>query len=195
MKVKSAPDEIFTRTVVSLIHTGSTPEVCCRAMGVQAVSFRSWVKQGFDDITLGLKSPFSAFTQAVDAAMAQEEVKAVAKINRRVNNWQAISWVQERKNFQRWGTKNTQITGSFDDMRASLTEEQKVLEPDVAADVLRILEESGYTRIAGPQSEENVIDITGKPVADEVPAEQSSDQTEPEVPPTYASESTEDSQD
>lgn len=164
LKVREEPGDVFIKMVVHLIHHGNVPEVACRALGVNKPQFKHWVQQGFDDQTLLRDTSFAKFIRAVDMAMAQEEVKQIARISRRVNNWQAIAWGLERKAFSRWGGKQTVYQGNFEDLKSKGEEEDAVLTPDVAGSVYAVLEEAGVLMLSDSPLQEEVIDITGPAV-------------------------------
>jgi hypothetical protein len=133
-----------------MIRLGSYPEVSARAFGIQSNVFRTWVQNGFEDITNGENTPYAKFVLSVDIADAQSEVLDVAEINNAIDGWQAKAWIRERKSFQRWGMRALQLSG---DINQNLTPTQKqeelTMEPEIAAEVLTALEEAGIVQQAG----------------------------------------------
>lgn len=144
------PSIKLTRAICQMIRLGSYPEVSARAFGIQSNVFRTWVQNGFEDITNGENTPYAKFVLSVDIADAQSEVLDVAEINNAIDGWQAKAWIRERKSFQRWGMRALQLSG---DINQNLTPTQKqeelTMEPEIAAEVLTALEEAGIVQQAG----------------------------------------------
>jgi len=119
-------------------------------------TFRQWVERGFEDITAGDATPYAIFVAACDAADAQTEAVDIAAIRNGVESWQAIAWLRERKSFARWGMKTLQLQGNLENSLAGKVEQKRILEPELAAQVLAALEEAGIASIPGHEHESGI---------------------------------------
>lgn len=180
------PGKGVIRAVVSLILQGNYPDVAARACGIPSWTFKNWVRRGFLDIGDEKSSSFGDFVRAMDAADAQNEVQDIAMIGERVNNWQALAWVRERKAYGRWGNKIGVVGGGLEQMAPErLTENDNT--PQMTGEVLAVLEAAGI--IASPGQEHLsgdavVIDITPEPSSKEpvpISVEPMEDQLLPQV--------------
>ncbi len=106
--------------ILSWISEDSYFEVACRACGISRQTGYNWLERGKKEaerIDAG-EPPYEAdalylyFYYRVDQAEAQCEVEDVRYIRGGFADWQSKAWIRERKNFDRWGRKETrEVTG------------------------------------------------------------------------------------
>lgn len=96
--------------IINAIRAGAYIETAAAAAGINKTSLYAWLKKGE-------RYPgtiFSAFADAVNAALAQAEMRDVLAISKAAGegDWRAAAWRLERKFPGRWGqTTRTQISG------------------------------------------------------------------------------------
>lgn len=184
LRKRDEPSNAFIRMVVHMIRHGNVPETSCRALSVSASVYKAWVLKGFEDLAGNVKSQFTKFVSAVDVAMAQEEAVSVAKIHDGVRDWQAIAWGLERSKFKRWGPKHVHMQSDLTELGGKAGEEGgQIVAPDIAGDIMEVLEQSGALPQLSGAPDERIVDITGPavPIAKPIPVEEGSD----EVSGTY----------
>lgn len=95
-------------------------EVACAACGITRQTGYNWLERGekesqridsgeipYESETLHLE-----FFYAVEKAQAMAEVEDIRYIRGGFPDWQAKAWIRERKNFERWGKKEShEVTG------------------------------------------------------------------------------------
>lgn len=186
LRKRDRPGNKFIRMIVHLIHHGNIPETACRALGVTASVYKAWVFKGFEDIQSELKTQYAKFVSAVDIAMAQEETVAITKIHAGARDWQAIAWGLERKAFKRWGPKHVHMQSDITELGAATTADGvQIVTPDVAGDIMAVLEESGALPALMGAPDEKVIDITGAPLPSAQPVEADATPQEAETAGSY----------
>lgn len=101
-----------------LLADGNYFKTSCEAMGICKASGFNWLKKGEelankwaeeadkDENTPQPESLYFQFYMAVKKAQAQSEVADIAYIKAGKDSWQSRAWLQERKNFDRWGRKD-----------------------------------------------------------------------------------------
>ena len=95
-------------------------EVACAACGITRQTGYNWLERGEKEsqrIESG-EIPYESealhldFFYAVDHAQAMAEVEDIRYIRGGFPDWQAKAWIRERKNFERWGKKEShEVTG------------------------------------------------------------------------------------
>lgn len=98
------------KKIVELIRAGNYQETAARAAGVSPSSFYAWMAEGDKAAQKGgrLNAKEKAcleFSEAVKAAKAEAEARAVAIINKAAmdGTWQAAAWYLERTAAERFG--------------------------------------------------------------------------------------------
>lgn len=112
--------------IVAALRDGNYAVTACHLSGVPESTYYAWLERGKAG-----ESPFVEFLEAVGAAQAEAEQKALAVIHKAANgwtektteegigvngpisktrerdmfDWRAASWYLERKHAKRWGTK------------------------------------------------------------------------------------------
>lgn len=162
LRIDAKPPSIkLTRSICQMIRLGNYPEVAARAFGIQSNTFRTWVRNGFEDINSGENTPYAKFVMSVDIADAQSEVLDVEQINSAIDGWQAKAWIRERKSFQRWGMRALQLSGDINSNLTPIqTEPEITMEPQIAAEVLTALEEAGIVAQSGFEHLSGIADDT-----------------------------------
>ena len=79
--------------ICKLLRKGNYVETVCDYVGIPPERFYQWLKRNPE------------FREAVKKAMAEAEIKILAKIQRKVSNWQALAWFLERRYPNKWGNK------------------------------------------------------------------------------------------
>lgn len=150
------PTVKLIRAICAVIRQGNHVETAVRAFGVRGNVYRQWIERGFQDIAAGDSTPYALFVAACDAADAQTEALDIMAIRHGIENWQALTWLRERKSFARWGLKSIQLTAGAGEPMAAKLEHSKALEPELAANVLMALEEAGIVTIPGQEHESGI---------------------------------------
>ena len=89
--------------IVSAIRAGNYASVAAEYAGISESTFYSWLRRGRE----AKSGRFPEFLQAVKRAEKEAEVRAVAIIQKHMdNNWQAAMTYLERKFPQRWGRRD-----------------------------------------------------------------------------------------
>jgi transposase len=85
------------------IRTGNYIEVAAAFAGVSKDTLYRWLRQG----QKARSGPYREFSDAVERAMAESEIRDVAIIGKAAEeSWQAAAWRLERKHPERWGRKD-----------------------------------------------------------------------------------------
>jgi len=100
-------------TIVQAIHGRSPRETAARYAGIDRSTFYRWLERGDPDGEAEADAPFRDFRDAVERALVETEVKAVAQIAKAAESrWQAAAWYLERVvNPAVYGRKRVEITG------------------------------------------------------------------------------------
>ena len=99
-KLELSPD-LQTR-IVTYIQAGAYVETSAAAAGICKDTFYDWLKRGAAG-----EEPFKCFSDAVEKAAAEAEVRDLAVIDKaaRGGTWQAAAWKLERRNPKAWGRR------------------------------------------------------------------------------------------
>lgn len=112
-------DEIQNR-IVTAIRAGNYIETAAAYAGINKSTLYSWLKRGERERQRVAKNPrarvtqkerpFVEFSNAVERALAEAEIRDVAVIGKAAEEqWQAAAWRLERKFPERWGRKKLDI--------------------------------------------------------------------------------------
>jgi len=96
--------------IVAALRAGNYQETAARYAGISEDTFYEWLKRGKEEPG----SAYSEFSEAVEKAKADAEVRDVALIDKAAHDgsWQAAAWKLERKFPNKWGRVNrTEISG------------------------------------------------------------------------------------
>ena len=102
--------------ILRVIKSGNYIETACAYVGINKSTFYEWLKRGAREKDRVAKNPrakvrkseqpYVDFSNAVEKALAQAEIRDVAIIGKAAEeNWQAAAWRLERKFPERWGRK------------------------------------------------------------------------------------------
>lgn len=102
--------------ILRVIKSGNYIETACAYVGINKSTFYEWLKRGAREKDRVEKNPrakvrksekpYVDFSNAVEKALAQAEIRDVAIIGKAAEeNWQAAAWRLERKFPERWGRK------------------------------------------------------------------------------------------
>lgn len=96
---KLTPD--LQDAIVSAIRMGNYVETAVAYAGIHKDTFYTWMQRGKDEPG----SIYADFSDAVEKAKADSEVRDVALIQKAANDgsWQAAAWKLERKFPHKWG--------------------------------------------------------------------------------------------
>ena len=88
--------------IVTYIQAGAYVETSAAAAGICKDTFYDWLKRGAAG-----EIPFKGFSDAVQKAAAEAEVRDLAIIDKaaRGGTWQAAAWKLERRNPKAWGRR------------------------------------------------------------------------------------------
>ncbi len=91
--------------IVTAIRAGNYIETAAAYAGVSKDTLYAWLKRGGREVSA--KSPYHRFSDAVEKALADAEMRDVLLIGKAAEeNWQAAAWRLERKFSDRWGRKD-----------------------------------------------------------------------------------------
>jgi hypothetical protein len=101
--------------IVEWLLQDSYFEVACQACGLTPSTGSDWKERGKQEavrIAAGeaprkKESPYLRFFLAIEQAEAQVEAEDILYIRGGRPDWQAKAWIRERRNFGRWGKKET----------------------------------------------------------------------------------------
>lgn len=90
------------KKIVEAISLGNYQDVAAQYAGIDRATFYRWMEKGRQDEPEPL---YKAFHDAVEAAKASAEVRAVVQINRAATEgtWQAAAWWLERTRPKKYG--------------------------------------------------------------------------------------------
>lgn len=123
MSPKTGRPTLLTETkmeaIVDFLERGNTFTATAKAVGVNPVTLKSWIRKGHELSLLSREltekeQMFVDFSTAVEKARAMAEIRALEKIRQAGDSsWQAAAWYLERANPQEWGLiRRTEITGA-----------------------------------------------------------------------------------
>ena len=158
--VPTEPSDYLIKVIQTLVKVGNYPDVAARSVGVNSYLFKKWLEKGMDDVLAGKRTPFSKFVLSLDAADAQAEATNVLLIGSRVHNWQALAWITERRQNQRWGPKVSAMLQTLEDRLNTSQNDQQLVDADTGAEILAILEKAGAFKKPLPSAEEQPIPVT-----------------------------------
>lgn len=88
--------------IIEAVRGGNYLETAAAYAGISKQTLHTWLKDGRNKKSPALRQ----FLDAVDAAMAEAELEAVAGITAAgKTSWQALAWRLERQHQARWGHK------------------------------------------------------------------------------------------
>ena len=155
-KPPTEPSDQFIRALSLVIRQNVHPDVACRTLGVSYHLFKTWFEKGLDDLLHAKKkSQYIKFVQSIDAADAQAEASSIQLITERIQGWQALAWIQERRNSGRWGAKVSGMLANIEDMLLAKSSSKALIDVDKASEVLAIL-----TTYNALPSKESSIDLS-----------------------------------
>lgn len=101
-------DSELSARIITYIKAGSYVETAAAAAGVDRSTLHRWLKRGAEGA-----EPFANFADAVEAALAEAELRDLARIDRAAETqWQAAAWKLERRNPKSWGRREyAELTG------------------------------------------------------------------------------------
>ena len=122
------PTKLNTETqekIVSAIRAGNYIETAAAYAGIHKSTLYDWLKRGEREKQRVAKNPryrikkdeqqFVEFSDAVEKALAEAEVRDVAIIGKAAEEyWQAAAWRLERKFPHKWGRKVIEHSGSLE---------------------------------------------------------------------------------
>lgn len=122
------PTKLNTETqekIVSAIRAGNYIETAAAYAGIHKSTLYDWLKRGEREKQRVAKNPryrikkdeqqFVEFSDAVERALAEAEVRDVAIIGKAAEEyWQAAAWRLERKFPHKWGRKVIEHSGSLE---------------------------------------------------------------------------------
>lgn len=102
-------DSAVSARILNFIRAGSYVETAAAAAGIDRSTLHRWLKRGSEG-----EEPFASFGDAVTAALAEAELRDLARIDRAAETqWQAAAWKLERRNPKMWGRREyTELTGA-----------------------------------------------------------------------------------
>ena len=105
-------DDNIRDKLIAAIQRGAYIETAAAFAGINKDTFYRWLKKG----SLEKEGPFRDFSDAVEKAMAESEVRDIDLIDRAAakGTWQASAWRLERKFPKRWGRKQAHILTGTD---------------------------------------------------------------------------------
>lgn len=132
--IKLTPD--VQQKIVEAIKMGNYIETAAAYAGISKNTLYDWMKRGAREkerITgtnrkpKAGEAPFVQFSDAIEKAMADAEVRDVLIIaNAAKENWQAAAWRLERKYPDRWGRKDKVHAEVKQDVNVTNTNRQEV---------------------------------------------------------------------
>ena len=113
-------NKVVESKIISAIRAGNYIETAAAYAGINKSTLYDWLKRGEREKQRVQKTPggrirkketpFVEFSNAVEKALAEAEVRDVAIIAKAAEDqWQAAAWRLERKFPDRWGKRNVEI--------------------------------------------------------------------------------------
>tara|TARA_R100001530_G_scaffold113355_1_gene80369 strand:+ start:448 stop:939 length:492 start_codon:yes stop_codon:yes gene_type:complete len=105
-------DDNIRDKLIAAIQRGAYIETAAAFAGINKDTFYRWLKKG----SIEKEGPFRDFSDAVEKAMAESEVRDIDLIDRAAasGTWQASAWRLERKFPKRWGRKQAHTLTGID---------------------------------------------------------------------------------
>jgi len=92
--------------ICKMLLIGASVEIASSAGGISGSTFSTWMKKAE---TAAPSSIFTHFRNKVNKALAQAEVRDIARVDMAgENDWRAAAWKLERRTSDRWAKKETQ---------------------------------------------------------------------------------------
>lgn len=91
----------LTNQIVKALHLGAYVETACAAVGIHKDTYYDWLAKA----ERGSKQ-HKEFSDAVQKAQAQAELRLLADIEQNGDQWQRQAWKLERRFNERWGRKD-----------------------------------------------------------------------------------------
>lgn len=112
--------------VVTYLQKGAYVETAAAAAGISKETFYHWLHQGANKES-GLMRDFS---DAVEKAQADSELRDLEIIDKAAESgqWKASAWRLERRNYKRWGIKQTLEHISKDNETIEMSDEELKIE-------------------------------------------------------------------
>lgn len=96
-------DDVASR-IINAVKAGNYLEAAAAFAGISKGTLYDWMRTG----TRSKAGKLKAFSDAVEQAMGEAEVRHVLKISEAAkNDWKAAAWHLERKHHKRWGRKDS----------------------------------------------------------------------------------------
>jgi transposase len=97
---------VIQEKIVTALRSGAYIETAAVYAGINKDTLYAWLKKGAR--AKNRKSIYSQFSDAVEKAQAEAEMRDVAVISKSANSghWQASAWRLERKFPARWGRRD-----------------------------------------------------------------------------------------
>jgi hypothetical protein len=109
--------------IIQYILASNYFETACWGVGITPQTGYNWLKRG-ENCESG---SFRTFYLAVMRAEAEAEISDIAYIKAGKDNWQARSWIRERRSKERWGKKDYQevkLSGTLGLKAEDLTDDE-----------------------------------------------------------------------
>lgn len=120
--------------IAKLVRQGVYPETAAAAVGVAGRTFFRWMAKGEAG-----EPAYIEFWQTIKKAEATAEVRLHLSVRKRPENWQAHSWIMERRWPSRYGGR-VRLTVS-EEREAMLSKLQK--DPELLEKVRDVLDQAG----------------------------------------------------
>lgn len=136
-------DPKLAARIVRYVQAGSYLETAAAAAGVNRSTLHRWLKRGAEG-----EEPFAAFSDAVEGALAEAELRDLVRIDRAAETqWQAAAWKLERRNPKLWGRREyTEVTGTD----GGPIKYEQLSEPELDAEIERLSAEIEEAQGRGP---------------------------------------------
>jgi len=94
--------------ICAALQRGNYIETAAAHAGVVKSTLYDWLKTGARDLDAGKNTKFGRFSNAVEAAMAESEIRDLEHLSTAAGagSWQAAAWKLERRFPKRWGRVN-----------------------------------------------------------------------------------------
>jgi len=90
--------------IVQAVKAGNSLEVAAAFATVHRSTLQRWLQRGDPEKSAKRDAPYREFRAEVEAARAEAEVRAVARVTQAAEkDWRAAAWFLERRCSQRWG--------------------------------------------------------------------------------------------
>jgi hypothetical protein len=159
--------------IVAYITAGSYVETAAKAAGICKDTLYEWLSRGAKG-----DEPYRAFSDAVQRALGQGELRDIAIIDNAAKNgvWQAAAWKLERRNPKMWGRReHVELTGANGGPVAHADATADILQA-YALEALALVSEAERIASAGSDALcEAAADGVGEPVLPAQAAEESQD--------------------